>query len=1260
MKTKLRLVLSIPLFFACFYGTSQDLQGIWQRADRASGELTLSGEKVRNTGGQAFMMRAERLEAALKPLQQGQASIVLSFPDASGTLKRYQIEERSVLAPALQEKYPGIRSYVGREIEGSEHRIRFSLTHKGFQGIIHKVGSNSAAFIEKSGTQPDKYILFKREDLEMQMESWKCETLPLLEKSSPDFFTAKLADDQTLRRYRLAVATTGEYTQFHGGTVPDALAAIAATLTRINEVFERDLAINLELVANNDQVIYTDPASDPFGGNFSAEVQTTLNTVIGSAQYDIGHLFHQGSEAGNAGFVGAVCQDNRKGSAFAATPSPQGDRFDLDFVAHEMGHQFGANHTWSFDSEGTGVQAEPASGTTIMGYAGIAQGNNVQPAGDDYFHYYSISQIFQYIAGTSCATEVPLSNSPPQITPLPDYHIPQGTAFVLEGLVSDPDPSDVLTYAWEQVDDGLVTTASFGPENPSGANFRSLPPELTPGRYFPRLERVAGGNLTQEDPPINSAWETVSTIARDLNFALTVRDNAVGGGQVVSDLVRVSVEADRGPFTVLSQASPQTYAAGSVQTISWDVAGTTDAPVNAQQVDIYYSDDGGLDFSTLRAAGLPNNGTATVQVPAGASTQGRFMVKARDQIFFAVNATNFTIEEQAFVLDFQELGQSVCQPDNAQYSLTFNTFGGFNEEVTLSTEGLPAGLSATFSNNTVQANGTVISLTISNTAALPPGLYPFTVNGTNGSISADIPLELQISSGSFSDVVLTAPADNSLDVGLRPAFSWQASDNADAYELQLATDAAFSNIVADQVVYGTSYSPQTLQPDTDYFWRLKAINSCGEGAFGSAFTFRTISTECRTLAAQGLPLTISASGTPTVESTVTFIDDLPVTSVSLDMDLAHSFLSDLVITLISPSGTEVTLIANSCGQANDINATFEQGAAPFVCANNPAISGTVRPLGSLDSFRGESSLGTWTLRIDDTIPADGGQLNGFSLQLCVEGAFRPDADGDGVFDDGDDLCLGTPPGTEVDADGCPVYRFAPDQFEISTTAETCTGANDGTILVQASEPLDYNIRILGPGTNVDETFTSVFEQLALAPGTYQLCIDGTDGSIVYEEYCVDVVIQPPAFFEVTALQSPDSKTVELSLSGSDSYLIRLNGQEQIVSGPAVTLQLPDGINTLEVEGIPVCRGTFQATFLTGSKISALENPVTDVLGIFITRADTQVDIKVFDTAGALLLMRDLQPSGNTVQISLGGLPTGLYFVQVENGNQKRVLKILKR
>ncbi|MEJ2163191.1 MAG: M12 family metallo-peptidase, partial [Robiginitalea sp.] len=495
----------------------------------------------------------------------GKDEIPLLFPDASGKLRNYRVRERSVMSPELQRQYPDIRSYVGYSAEGTASRIRFSLSHKGFQGMIVEPGSRTL-YLERTADTSGAYLLFARENLEPDLQGWTCKTDSKTGKGFPRVNGEGLIDDQQLRTYRLAVATTGEYAQYHGGTVEDALAAINATLTRVNEVFERDLAIRMLLIPETTQVIYTDPATDPFGGNLSSEVQTALDTQIGSSSYDIGHLFHQAGENGNAGFIGAVCEDGRKGSAFASTPTPEGDRFDLDFVAHEMGHQFGANHTWSFQSEGTGVQAEPGSGTTIMGYAGITQDNDVQSSGDDYFHYYSILQMSQYIVGTSCAIRTPLDNAPPVIAPLPDYTVPKGTAFVLEGFATDADPEDLLTYSWEQIDDGVVTRSSFGPDNPAGANFRSRRPTEDPKRFFPLLSRVSSGNLTQTDPATGSAWETIATVERDLNFSFTVRDNADGGGQLSSELVNVRVEEEAGPFEVLSQSTAEQYDIGSVQT----------------------------------------------------------------------------------------------------------------------------------------------------------------------------------------------------------------------------------------------------------------------------------------------------------------------------------------------------------------------------------------------------------------------------------------------------------------------------------------------------------------------------------------------------------------------------------------------------------------------------------------------------------------------------------------------------------------------
>ena len=198
---------------------------------------------------------------------------------------------------------------------------------------------------------------------------------------------------------------------------------------------------------------------------------------------------------------------------------------------------------------------------------------------------------------------------------------------------------DVLTYAWEQIDDGIVTQATFGPTNPSGANFRSQKPSTDPTRYFPKLSSVLTGNLTESNPTVDSSWETLSDVEREMNFALTVRDNAVGGGQVVFDLMKVSVVSNAGPFQMVSQASSQTYTAGTVQNIIWNVADTDKAPVNVQAVDILLSTDGGLTFPISLAENVPNDGKHKVVLPGTPTTTARIMIKARDNIFFTVNAS---------------------------------------------------------------------------------------------------------------------------------------------------------------------------------------------------------------------------------------------------------------------------------------------------------------------------------------------------------------------------------------------------------------------------------------------------------------------------------------------------------------------------------------------------------------------------------------------------------------------------------------------
>jgi subtilisin-like proprotein convertase family protein len=1258
MTTKLRLVLSITMLFASFYAVGQT--GYWRPAEVEDALLSPDIKRLERQKVRFYTLEDSSLGNELNRLTSREAnSTLVYFPSPTGNLEPYTVKETPVFSPELTARYPQIRSYSGTAVNDKDKRVRFSVSHKGVEAMFINPGGEQKWFIQRVSPREKDYVLYSRKDDPGEASKFLCYTEDKRSEVA-GAMAAKLVDDQLLRRYRIAVSATGEYTQFHGGTVSDALAAINATLTRVNEVFLTDLGITLELVANNDLVIFTDPETDPYQTNLNSEVQNTLNNVIGNPNYDVGHLFHEDTDGGNAGFIGAVCRTNQKGSAYSASRNPQGDIFDLDYVSHELGHQFGANHTWSFDSEGTGVQAEPASGSTIMGYAGIVQGNNVQNDGDDYFHYYSVFQISAYVVTTTCAEEIDITNSPPVVTASADFVIPRGTAFVLSGTATDPDPGDVLTYAWEQIDDGVVTSSTFGPGNPRGANFRSLPPTISPDRYFPRLSRVVAGQLTQTNPTVNSAWETVSNIERELNFALTVRDNAPTGGQVASDLVNVRVTNAAGPFTVLSQSTPQTYGAGSQQTVNWDVAQTNSPPVDAQFVEILLSLDGGVTFPVVLADKAPNDGSHVVLLPGNATNQARIMVKGWNNIFFAVNGANITIEESPVVLQFEALAFDICQPSDQVIPFVYETYGGFSEEVTFSVEGLPAGLGATFVPGTATTNGTPVDLTITNTTAVTEGAYPVRVVASAPSFTQEVDIVLHVFDTDFPEVSLLSPANLAAGVPLRPALSWDTPAINNAYELQIATNASFTNVVQTATVIAKSYTAETLLPETTYFWRVKPVTNCGEGVFGGANSFTTIPVNCRIRNASDLPLTISSTGTPTVISTIQINDDLPVADVNVRLNIDHSFLSDLIISLISPSGTEVVLTSNSCSQFENIDAVFDDDSSPFVCGVNPAISGVVRPLGSLASFHGESAFGEWTLLVRDTAPADGGVINTFELDICVEGILRPDADNDGVFDDGDDLCLGTPPNTEVNTDGCPVYRFEQDNFNIELVSESCISSNDGEIRITANASLDYTVSISGNGVNETADFTGTYQLVSLSAGTYTACISGTDGIITYEDYCLDFVISEPDPLSVLIALDQDALQATLTLGGSQLYNVELNGILSQTTQSEFALNLKAGVNTVRVTGALPCQGVFEEVILIGDEPVIYPNPFEAELQVFLPPASSPVQVRVFNLLGQEVYAGEFIPEEQIISVDLGSLPSGVYLMRISGDAVNFSTKAIKR
>ncbi|APY08542.1 hypothetical protein BWZ20_09615 [Winogradskyella sp. J14-2] len=590
---------------------------------------------------EVFSLDTQALRHALDGvLQRNQFSVnsntILSFPNSQGKLERFLIKEASVMHPDLQARFPEIRSYVGQGVDDASSILRFSISPEGCDAMILSAKGNT--FIESLEKNSNTYIVYNRKNRINYNDDFECEVSEQMNRRMNGTVTMKNADDSILRTYRLAVSTTGEYTQYHGGTIAQALAAINTTMTRVNGIFEVDFNVTMVLIPNNDTLIYTNANTDPYSnGGFNSQLQSTLTSVIGESNYDVGHLFARASNNGNAGCIGCVCVNGQKGSAFTSRTTPEGDPFDVDYVAHELGHQFGANHTWTFGgNEGTNAQMEPGSGSTIMGYAGITGSTDVQNNSDPYFHAVSIQQVTNYIKTTSCQTNTNTGNAVPVANAGSNYTIPRGTPFILEGSATDANPGNVLTYCWEQYDENNASTTLPSTTGTSGVAFRSFEPTTNPNRYFPRLETIKAGLTSWQ-------WEAIPNVARVLNFRLTVRDNVAGGGTNDSDDVLITVNGTAGPFVVNAPNTNVTWNAGTTQTVTWNVAGTTGNGVNAANVDILLSTDGGDTYPIILASGVLNDGSHSIVVPNNQGNQNRIMVRGSNHIFFDISNTNFTI-----------------------------------------------------------------------------------------------------------------------------------------------------------------------------------------------------------------------------------------------------------------------------------------------------------------------------------------------------------------------------------------------------------------------------------------------------------------------------------------------------------------------------------------------------------------------------------------------------------------------------------------
>ncbi len=648
--------------------------------DRVSGARNGATTHFEASRFAAFDLKLDALKSALEtaPMEftpeAATSALTLALPTPDGTFERFKVVDAPVFEKGLGEQFPEIRTFRGVGVDSPTASVRLDYTPLGFHAQV--LDGAESFWIDPyylndvNGT----YLSYHRQDL-LHASSFDCEvhdTSPAASRATTDLASSDAsilpetdADSPltkivsgnsagaplpityggTLKTYRTAVGTSYQYTAaVGGGTVAGGQAAIVTAINRVTGVYETELSIRLTLVANNSSLVYA--SSTGSFGNTSSVINTStskVNGIIGVGNYDVGHIFTTGS-GGLAG-LGVVGSSTQKAAGTTGSPSPTGDAFYIDYVAHEFGHQFGADHTFNTAND-TGnrngpTAYEPGSGVSIMAYAGLEGNDDLELHSIPYFHASSIDEIRTFI-GTipSVGTSTTVGNAAPTVSAGSNYAIPTGTPFMLTATGSDPN-GDVLTYDWQQMDLGAANNLNSA-DNGASPLFRNYTPTTSPTRIFPQLTSVLRGWTYTPSYQGNATYkaERLPEVARSaMKFRVVARDNRAGGGGVSTSDMQLQVVNTGAAFSITSFNSVATLAGGSTQTIAWNVAGTTASPINAANVNIALSLDSGQTFPFLLASNTANDGSESVQIPFGISATGtaRIRVMPTNNVFFDIN-----------------------------------------------------------------------------------------------------------------------------------------------------------------------------------------------------------------------------------------------------------------------------------------------------------------------------------------------------------------------------------------------------------------------------------------------------------------------------------------------------------------------------------------------------------------------------------------------------------------------------------------------
>ena len=978
MRRVFTLVLTLFSFSMVF---AQAGGNFWR--DVAEEEIDLAYRQSPQNVLQSYRSLAldvDGMRAYLKNTAQefsGAAPKRIAMPMPDGEMVTFNVYKSPVMEEGLASRYPSIQTFKAIGVNNKSFSARLGLSKKGFHASIFT--DKGTVYIDPfSRNQVEFYTSYYEKDaaVEGAHPGFACDTEALADDVTGHNDSSDHEDNTienrgpnqgpvTLRIYRLAVACTGEYAVYHGGTTEDALTAIVAVVNRLNMVFERDLAIRVVLVENNDVVIYLNGATDPYTNGQTDEMiqenQTILSFNIGPDNYDLGHVLGTNNSLSGLASLQSACGSNKAQGA-STHPTPVNDIFVIAIVGHEMGHQFGANHSFnSCHNVNPGTGYEPGGGTTIMSYAGIcAPENNLATTASDYYHVISLEEIFNHTrngGGDLCPEKIVTNNTEPTLSiPIEDgFYIPISTPFELTAVTEDAE-NDELTYCWEQFDLWLDMAPPGSPEGESPL-FRSYPPDPSPTRVFPKIEKIIANSFDNA--------EVLPDYSRGMTFRCTVRDNNPEAGGTVWEEVTFQATETAGPFRVLHpNVDTVVWKVGEAVEVNWDVANTDNELVDCQFVDIRLSLDGGFTYPVTLAENVLNDGSVVVGVPDNVTDQARIRVEGSDNIFFDISDANFEIipgSEPGFVLSVASENLVYCLPDIAVFEVSAESLLGFDNDISLSAiEGLPDGAEISISPSELAPNETA-TVSIDLTGINVNGIFEVVLQATSADTDTSYSfLAFETISTDFSDLSLVGPVDGLSQVGFATIFEWTEAVEADSYIFELATSPSFGNTVVESASDLTelTYEPENLfSQNTLFYWRVIPVNDCGPGQATEPFGFHTQTVECSPLDANDTPVNIPGNGLPTIESSLFVESSGIITDINVPIVRGnYQPVNALRVTLISPSGTEVILFNQNCGTTLNLNLGFDDDAPSAI--DCPPDDGIVfQPTEPLSAFVGENTQG---------------------------------------------------------------------------------------------------------------------------------------------------------------------------------------------------------------------------------------------------------------------------------------------------------------